>query len=76
MPGQAERRTRLMAVASELAEPPAVMAYYAVPPGRAAWGPGWYMGPDLHELTYIGYSAAAAEVRLIEMVRDEARAEA
>ncbi len=62
-----------MRVASDLAEPPKVMAYYAVPPGRAAHGPGWYMGPDYGDLTYLGYSAAAAEVRLIEMVRDETR---
>lgn len=65
-----------MRVARDLAEPPTVMAYYAVPPGRGAHGPGWYMGPDYKHLTYLGYSAAAAEVRLIEMVRDEARAEA
>lgn len=65
-----------MRVASDLAEPPAVMAYYAVPPGRGAQGPGWYMGPDFRDLTYVGYSAAAAEVKLIEMVRDETRAEA
>jgi hypothetical protein len=71
MPGQAERRTRLKRVASELAEPPAVLEYFAVPPRRGNAGGGWYMGADYKSLEYIGYSAADAEVRLIEKVRDE-----
>jgi hypothetical protein len=76
MPGQAERRSRLKRVASELADPPAVLEYFARPPRSTNAGGGWYMGPDYKSLVYIGYSAADAEVRLIEMVRAEEGAKA
>jgi hypothetical protein len=65
-----------MRVARDLEEPPEVMAYYAVPPGRGDHGPGWYMGPDYRNLSYLGYSSAAAEVKLIEMLREQERATA
>jgi len=65
-----------MRVASDLGKPPEVLVYYSVPPGRGAAGPGWYMGPDYSSLEYLGYSSAAAEVRLIELLRAEEKAEA
>lgn len=71
MPGQAERRTRLKLLASELTKAPEVVAYFAIPPRRAGSGPGWYMGPDYGHLSYLGYSAAAAEVKLLQLLEAE-----
>lgn len=71
MPGLGERRARLLRIAAELGEPPKVLQYYAVPPNRGASGPGWYMGPDYRDLTYLGYSSAAAEVKLIQLINAE-----
>jgi hypothetical protein len=74
VPGLGERKARLTRIASELEEPPEVLAYWAVPPSRGLAGPGWYMGPSYQDLTYLGYSSAAAEVRLIELLRAEEKA--
>jgi hypothetical protein len=60
-----------MALARELEAPPKVLQYFHVPPRRANFGPGWYMGPDPAHLTYIGFSSADAEVQLLQMVRAE-----
>ncbi len=74
MAGLGERGTRLRGIASELKEPPEVLTYYHVPPRTAGYGPGWYMGPSFKELTYIGHSAAAAEVWLLDQLRKEEKA--
>jgi hypothetical protein len=64
--GLGERGTRLRLLAQELEEPPEVLTYFHVPPRGVRSGPGWYMGPSYRSLVYIGYSAASAEVYLIE----------
>ena len=71
MAGLGERGTRLRLLAQELEEPPEVVVYYHVPPRQARNGPGWYMGPDHSNLTYIGHSAAAAEVTLLQQLADQ-----
>lgn len=71
MAGLGERGTRLRLLAQELEDPPEVVVYYHVPPRQARNGPGWYMGPDYAHLTYIGHSAAAAEVTLLQLLGDQ-----
>jgi hypothetical protein len=74
VPGLGERGTRLRLLAQELEEPPTVIAYYHVPPRHVRQGPGWYMGPDYDQLHYIGHSAAAAEVTLLQLLGDQEKA--
>ena len=74
MPGLGERGTRLRSLARDLQKPPEVLTYYHVPPRHVFNGPGWYMGPSYAELTYIGHSAAAAEVNLLQQLREEEKA--
>jgi hypothetical protein len=59
-----------LGLARELPDPPKVLLYFHVPPRRAGAGPGWYMGPSEEQLTYIGYSAAAAEVELLQRLKE------
>ncbi|HET7120293.1 MAG TPA: hypothetical protein VFI17_03455 [Solirubrobacterales bacterium] len=71
MPGLGERGTRLRILAQQLAEPPEIVTYYHVPPRHVRQGPGWYMGNSYQELHYIGYSAAAAEVNLLQQLGEQ-----
>lgn len=76
MSGLGERGTRLRLLAGELESPPEVVVYYHVPPRQVRNGPGWYMGPSHRDLSYIGHSAAAAEVNLIRMLQEQEEATA
>lgn len=74
MSGLGERGRRLRAVARRLAAPPAVPPFYVQSPeGDELRALGWYMRMTREsEATYLGHSAAAAEVYLLRRLESEA----
>lgn len=72
MSGLGERGTRLRAVARKLEPPPAVPPFYVESPDGDLRALGWYMRMErTGEATYLGHSAASAEVFLLQLIAEK-----